>query len=127
MIIFVNANNAGRNNEEVEIDSSDLHKQNDCRFLARQKSPVADSMGLLPASGLRSAPQHPFKKIFDEHPSRMDGLRTVILSSVEKWLRVTVVRTRIDEHLVRSFCLFHAGDKIDGSLHRTSIFAAGDR
>ena len=57
----------------------------------------------------------------------MDGLRVVILSFVEKWLCVTVVCTGINEHLVQSFCPFHAEEKIDGSLHCTSIFAAAHR
>jgi hypothetical protein len=61
----------------------------------------------------QSVPQNPIKKIVDDHPRGMDGLGIVILSSVEKWLRVTVGRSRINEKLVGSFCGFHAGQKID--------------
>ena len=60
-----------------------------------------------------SAFQMPAEKIFDEHPGGTDGLGAVVLSFIEKWLRVTVVRTWINEHLVRSFCRFHAGKEID--------------
>ena len=38
-----------------------------------------------------SGPQMTGKKIFDQNPSSADGRRVVILSSVKKWLRVTVV------------------------------------
>ena len=34
---------------------------------------------------------------FDEHPGGVDGLRVVIPSFIEKWLRVTVVRAGINE------------------------------
>jgi hypothetical protein len=37
------------------------------------------------------------KKILDGDPSDTDGSWVVILSLIEEWLRVTVVRTRIDE------------------------------
>jgi hypothetical protein len=66
------------------------------------------------------------KKIFDEDPGGADGLRVVILSSVKKWLRVTVVRAWVNEHFARSFCLFHAGEKIDGGLHCSAVFGAGN-
>ena len=66
------------------------------------------------------------KKIFDEDPRGTDGLWVVILSFIEEWLRVAMVRTRINEHFARSFRLFHCGQKIDGGLHCTGIFAAGN-
>jgi len=66
------------------------------------------------------------KKIFDEHPRGTDGLWVVILSFIEEWLRVTVIRTRINEHFARSFGLFHGGEKMEGGLHCTGIFAADD-
>src|SRR6266705_3163121 len=66
------------------------------------------------------------EKIIDEHPGCTDGLRVVILSVIEKWLRVTMVCARINEHFARSFYLFHAGEKIDGCLCCTGIFAASD-
>ena len=65
------------------------------------------------------------KKIFYDHPGCADGLGVVILSSIEEWLRITVLRTRIEEHLVRSFCFLHVGEKIDGCLRCASVFAAG--
>ncbi|MGC1300137.1 MAG: hypothetical protein WA869_34355 [Alloacidobacterium sp.] len=46
-----------------------------------------------------SALQVIVEKIFDKHPGGVDGLRVVIPSFIEKWLRVTVVRTGINEHL----------------------------
>jgi hypothetical protein len=66
------------------------------------------------------------KKIVNQDPSGTDGLRIVVLPAIKEWLGVTVVRTRIDEHLIRSFCLFHVGEKIDGGLGCSSVFAAGD-
>ena len=66
------------------------------------------------------------KKIFDEDPRGTDGFWVVILSFVEEWLRVTMVRTRINEYFARSFCLFHGGEKIDGCLRGSSVFGAGN-
>lgn len=62
------------------------------------------------------------QKVFDEHPRGTDSLGVVILSFIEEWLRVPVVGTWIDEHLVRSLCVFHSGEKIDRCLRRTNIF-----
>ncbi len=59
-----------------------------------------------------------------EHPRGTDGLWVVILSFIKEWLRVTVIRTRTNEHFARSFRLFHGGEKMDGGLHCTGIFAA---
>src|SRR5437868_1467323 len=47
------------------------------------------------------------KKIFDDHPRGTYGLRIVILSFVEEWLRVTMVRARINEYYAKSFCSLH--------------------
>ena len=66
------------------------------------------------------------KKIFDEDPGSTDGFRVVILSFIEEWLRVTVVRTRINEYFALSFRLSHGGEKIDSRLRGTSVFAAGN-
>lgn len=56
-----------------------------------------------------SLPQMTIKNIFDDHPGRMDRVHVIVLSSIEKRLRVTVVRTRVNQHLIRSICPFHAG------------------
>jgi len=66
------------------------------------------------------------KKIFDEDPRGTDGLWVVILSFIEEWLRVAMVRTRINEHFAQPFCFFHGGKKIDGGLRGTRVFAAGN-
>ena len=66
------------------------------------------------------------KKIFDQNPRSADGRRVVILSSIKKWLRVTVVRAWVNEHFAGSFCLFHGGEKIDGGLHCSAVFGAGN-
>ncbi len=66
------------------------------------------------------------KKIFDEGPRGTDGLWVVILSFVEEWLRIAMVRTRINEHFAQPFCFFHGGKKIDGGLRGTRVFAAGN-
>src|SRR6516162_2223404 len=47
-------------------------------------------------------------------PRWTDGLRIVVLPAIQDWLGLTVVRPRIDEHLVWSLCFSHAGEKIDG-------------
>src|SRR5882672_6217671 len=73
-----------------------------------------------------TGPQMTGKKIFDEDPRDTDGFWVVILSFVEEWLRVTMVRTRVNEHFVRALRLSHAGKKIDGGLRGTSIFRAGN-
>jgi len=39
-------------------------------------------------------------------------LWVVILSFIAEWLRVTVIRTRINEHFARSFRLFHGEEKL---------------
>ena len=64
------------------------------------------------------------KEVIDEDPGGTNGLRIVISSFVEEWLRVTVVRARINEYFAQPFRLFHGGEKIDGGLGSTRIFAA---
>src|SRR6266699_1729097 len=47
----------------------------------------------------------------------------VILSFVEEWLRIAMVRTRINEHFAQPFCFFHGGKKIEAGLRGARIFA----
>jgi len=68
--------------------------------------------------------QNPVKKIFDEQPGGIDGRRTVILSFVEGWLRVTVVCTGIEEHLVRTRSPL---DQSSGSFTQISSPVGGTR
>ena len=66
------------------------------------------------------------KEIPDQDPTDTDGFWIVILSFVEEWLRVTVVRTRINEYFAWPFRLSHGEEKTLGRLRGSGVFAAGN-